>query len=49
VSAGANDARRENAKSALLLPAHVVFLLDDLGHGQLVRKLEDEFASARSF
>ena len=33
----------------VLLPAHVVFLLDELGHGQLVRKLEDEFAPVRSF
>ena len=47
--AGADDEQREHAESSTLLPAQVVLLLDELGHGQLLRKLEDEFASARSF
>ena len=47
--AGADDERRKHAESSTLLPAHVVFLLDELGHGQLLRRLEDEFASVRSF
>ena len=47
--ADADDEQREHAEDGLLLPAHVVFLLDELGHGQLVRKLEDEFAPVRSF
>ena len=45
----ASDARREHAERASLLLADVAFLLDDLGHGPLVRMLEDEFATARSF
>ena len=47
--AGADDERREHGESSTLLPANVVLLLDELGHGQLLRRLEDEFASARSF
>ena len=47
--ADADDEEREHDESSSLLPAHVVLLLDELGHGQLVRKLEDEFAPVRSF
>ena len=47
--ADADDEQREHAESSTLLPVKVSFLLDELGHGQLVRKLEDEFAPARSF
>ena len=42
--ADADDEQREHAEDGPFLPAHVVFLLDELGHGQLVRKLEDEIA-----
>ena len=49
MGAGARDEQREHAETAPLLPADVAFLLDDLVHGQLVRKLEDEFAPVRSF
>ena len=38
--ADADDEEREHDESSSLLPAHVVLLLDELGHGQLVRKLE---------
>ena len=47
--ADADDEEREHPQNGLLLPADVAFLLHDLVHGQLVRKLEDEFAPVRSF
>ena len=40
---------REHGESSTLLPANVAFLLDYLGHGQPMRKMEDDFASVRSF
>ena len=47
--ADADDEQREHAEDGLfILLADVVFLLDELGPGQLMRKLEDEFAPARS-
>ena len=36
-------------QNGLLLPADVAFLLHDLVHGQLVRKLEEDNSQVRSF
>ena len=41
--------RDANTPIRLILRADAAFLLVDLGHGQLVRKLQEDFASARSF
>ena len=40
---------KRTRRNGLLLPANMAFLLDDLGHGQPMRKMEDEFVSVRSF
>ena len=45
--AGADDERRKHAESSTLLPVKVSFLLDELGHGQLVRKLEETDAAKK--
>ena len=47
--AGADDAQHGHPQNGLLLRADVAFLRHDRVHGQLVRKLEDEFAPVRSF
>ena len=46
--ADADDEEREHDESSSLLPAHVALLLDELGHGQLVRKLEEDNSPVRS-
>ena len=40
--------RDANTPIRLILRVDAAFLLGDLGHGQLVRNFEEDFASARS-